>query len=358
MPLFPSAPEWAITNPVDGVSGLPAIQEPSTAKKDSGFLRLERPPRQDHNWLFNTSGNWLKYMQGAFLDQINGFRILEYNGFGGGPWSVRFSKGWAFDTTGEVLFDAVNDLVGSGTGFTSNGITKELTASFTEGNLAGGMSSSLVAGVSSATNKWYHVFAVRTSSGKLDVAFDDNVSASNLQTDHGITHWRRISSVWFRSLATGFREALQIGDRFIFANPESVVPSTGLPINLPSGFTVSASNEAVPPDVSTIMIGRAYAEHLTPAAGRMINIRGDNSVVNTSGPVLNAGILDASNITSPTQFTIMQNGAVNVINIDFDVTITTETLNLYIWAHEYIDTRGGDWGSGYSGINPQGQFYQ
>jgi len=56
-------PEWASANPTDGVSGQAAIIEPSEAKKDSGFLRLERSPRQDHNWLFNLIFQWFEWLK-------------------------------------------------------------------------------------------------------------------------------------------------------------------------------------------------------------------------------------------------------------------------------------------------------
>jgi len=47
-----SIPEWAL-NPDPN-----AIATPSIAKIDSGFLNQERPPRQDHNYLFNLLGQW------------------------------------------------------------------------------------------------------------------------------------------------------------------------------------------------------------------------------------------------------------------------------------------------------------
>ena len=56
-------PEWATLDPIDGVSGQPAIIEPSASKKNSGFLRLERPPRQDLNWILNLLDLWVDYFE-------------------------------------------------------------------------------------------------------------------------------------------------------------------------------------------------------------------------------------------------------------------------------------------------------
>ncbi|NJR72719.1 MAG: hypothetical protein HC773_01420 [Scytonema sp. CRU_2_7] len=56
-------PEWATANPTDVVSGQPAIIDPSPSKKASGFTRLERPPRQDHNWLFNLIYKWIEWFK-------------------------------------------------------------------------------------------------------------------------------------------------------------------------------------------------------------------------------------------------------------------------------------------------------
>lgn len=53
--------EWCNTNPTDATSGQTAIINPSVGKKDTGFLRLEKPTRQDFNWFMNTAGLWQEY---------------------------------------------------------------------------------------------------------------------------------------------------------------------------------------------------------------------------------------------------------------------------------------------------------
>ncbi len=54
-------PEWAISNIVDGVSGVNNVVEPIGAKKNTGFVRNEYPPRQDVNWLFRIIYTWINW---------------------------------------------------------------------------------------------------------------------------------------------------------------------------------------------------------------------------------------------------------------------------------------------------------
>lgn len=58
-----TSPEWASANPTDPVSGQPAIIEPGAAKKGSGFDRLEKPNRQDWNWILNILAAWVNYLE-------------------------------------------------------------------------------------------------------------------------------------------------------------------------------------------------------------------------------------------------------------------------------------------------------
>jgi len=61
-----SIPNWVTSNlptgPTDGVSGQDAIITPSGGKIASGFIRLERPPRQDLNWMQNLNGLWIEWL--------------------------------------------------------------------------------------------------------------------------------------------------------------------------------------------------------------------------------------------------------------------------------------------------------
>lgn len=68
--------EWCNNNPVDATSLQPAIIDPSGGKKDSGFLRLEKPPRQDINWFQNLAGLWSAYFE-AETDLNNTHRASD-----------------------------------------------------------------------------------------------------------------------------------------------------------------------------------------------------------------------------------------------------------------------------------------
>lgn len=69
--------EWCNLNPTDATSGQPAIINPSAGKKDSGFLRLEKPPRQDINWFQNLSGLWNGYLE-ILTDNAPAVNVLSY----------------------------------------------------------------------------------------------------------------------------------------------------------------------------------------------------------------------------------------------------------------------------------------
>jgi len=73
-----TALEWCNNNPVDGTSGQTAIIDPSGGKKDSGFIRLEKPPRQDFNWFMNNSGLWTQYLE-TLTDAAPFVNAINYN---------------------------------------------------------------------------------------------------------------------------------------------------------------------------------------------------------------------------------------------------------------------------------------
>jgi len=54
---------WATGNPTDPTSGQPAIIAPAGSKIVSGFDRLEKPPRQDLNFLHNLAGQWNEWFE-------------------------------------------------------------------------------------------------------------------------------------------------------------------------------------------------------------------------------------------------------------------------------------------------------
>lgn len=62
--------EWATANPQDPTSLQDAIIEPTAGKKASGFLRLEKPSRQDFNWVLNLIGLWIDYFEQTTDDNL------------------------------------------------------------------------------------------------------------------------------------------------------------------------------------------------------------------------------------------------------------------------------------------------
>jgi hypothetical protein len=72
-----SKPEWTVGNPDFAT----VTVEPSAAKKQSGWLPDERPPREFMNWLFNNMGEWIDY----FETEIDGFsgQSVIYDAFVG-----------------------------------------------------------------------------------------------------------------------------------------------------------------------------------------------------------------------------------------------------------------------------------
>lgn len=70
-------------------------------------------------------------------------------------------------------------------------ITKRIDATWSAGDDAGGLSSSLSA---PAADTWYHVFLIAVS-GAVDVGFDTDADAANLIADHSATAHRRLGSV-------------------------------------------------------------------------------------------------------------------------------------------------------------------
>lgn len=54
---------WATDDVQDPVSGQYNVIEPPMEKRRVGFLRLEYPPRQWFNYLYNAAGKWWEYFK-------------------------------------------------------------------------------------------------------------------------------------------------------------------------------------------------------------------------------------------------------------------------------------------------------
>ena len=244
-------PEWASVPGVDPVSGESNIVEPSESKKDSGFDFKERPPRQDHNWLFNLIWLWIKHFKSRITgiytnldtvvsatavtpdvedsDQLrvailetfdhnflSGFHIVDWVG----DTEIEISKGIVKADSGNNVIDAYNFDWGS-----------PMTKDFGAGSYAFGTGNNGKAdGAGLSTSTWYHLFVFRyNDSGtiKVDLCFDDNISGTNLPTNLGK---RRIMTLKWDGgdeHYAGFVKVSQLGDHFWTAVDDVTAP-TGL----------------------------------------------------------------------------------------------------------------------------------
>lgn len=97
-------PEWCTANPTDPISLNPAIIEPSSGKKASGHLRIEKPPRQDHNWLFNLIYKWIDWFDQEVTHNTKHISFPNVLSFDADPTGVvdaisAFDEAWTYDST-------------------------------------------------------------------------------------------------------------------------------------------------------------------------------------------------------------------------------------------------------------------
>lgn len=153
----------------------------------------------------------------------------------------------------------------------SSGLTKQIDASWSAGNAAGGLFSGSV-----ANSTTYHVFLIeKDSDGSVDVGFDTSVTAANIPS--GYTKYRRIGSVVTDGSAN-IRKFKQYGDYFVWDTPTADVALTGSAINsasdntitVPSGIKVNAQL-IVHADVATNSFwhARVYSPDITDAASSL-----------------------------------------------------------------------------------------
>lgn len=248
-------PEWASANPTDPVSGQPAIIEPSEAKKDSGHLRLERPTRHDHNWLFNLIWKWIEW-----LDQETVHSRFGPHGF----------------IAGMCMRSNDNEIIQIRKGATRLGYhdvavpwTKKLIETnawkdWSEGNAGGLVPDDLsVIGM-----KWMHIFMIADEYlTKYDFAADFNTSASNILGNATIAGagyvWaKRIGSVAVRDegKAGTYRvcEFQSYGDEFVWVYNQSNFPATGYYWGLVS--SIGTSPGFYPFKLGNVSTGTEFAD--------------------------------------------------------------------------------------------------
>lgn len=101
--------------------------------------------------------------------------------------------------------------------FLASEITKQIDATWSAGDDAGGLSSSLDP---VAVDTWYHVFLVEIG-GSVDVLFDTSLTCANGVADHSVTAYRRIGSIFTEGVLTpNIVQFKQIGDMFLYSSSQ------------------------------------------------------------------------------------------------------------------------------------------
>jgi hypothetical protein len=147
-------------------------------------------------------------------------------------------------------------------------ITKQIDATWAEGNDAGGLFSGSV-----STNTTYHVFLIeKDSDGSIDAGFDTSVTAANIPS--GYTKYRRIGSVVTDGSSNIQPFEHRKGDFFEWLEPELDINdgATGTTaktaaINVPLGIQVTARcNGALASNGVFVYVSTADATDTAPSA--------------------------------------------------------------------------------------------
>lgn len=161
------------------------------------------------------------------------------------------------------------------------GLTKQIDATWAEGDDAGGLFSGSV-----ANNTWYHVFVIKKDSdGTIDAGFDTSVTAANIPS--GWTSYRRIGSVRSNGSAniTPFK---QTGSYFKWETPVQNINTTtstsaaNITLTVPTGVKVIPSL-TVTVDTSTNAFALLFSDpdqtdvapSLTTGLGQIMDLGGD-----------------------------------------------------------------------------------
>ena len=368
--------EWASANPTDPISGQPAIIEPSESKKDSGHTRIERPPRQDHNWLFNQAWQWQKHFKSKiaglygnlnrlitesgqtpnveddndqltqalynFLDpgHIAGLHLMD-TGFQFSPreHSLLYSDGICI---GQILGDLIHTKVKNSTPFPAVGLKKVFHIgdnSFGYGD--GGIG--IADGVTFSINTNYHVFVFyNVISNLVDIALDTDLGGANVLGMSGVVEIRRLGSVYMRTDIVGFLPMRQFGDFFFIKN----YLEHGQIINasVSNGAVVDSAQPYLPPGISCIGLytGHANPVGLTGTANILIDsLENVNNVLGAASTIY--AIAQLRDFYSTIPFDGISN---HTIRCKAESTGFTGTVDIVGFLKGYIDQRGRDWVSG------------
>lgn len=121
-------------------------------------------------------------------------------------------------------------------------ITKQIDASWSAGNNAGGFPSAL----SLSADTTYHVFVIEDGAGTVDAGFDTSLTATNLLSDSSYTNYRRVGSVVTDS-SSNIINFVQRGDTYLYDTPIRDVNAGALAtaetlraLSVPTGIKVEA----------------------------------------------------------------------------------------------------------------------
>lgn len=96
-------PRWAENNVEDPISGQNNVLEPPEEKKDSGWARLEFPPRQWFNWLSRKTWEWLAWLKQQEEQAV----VTDGDGVGLFPTDGALITLYAVDTSNNNVMYAI-----------------------------------------------------------------------------------------------------------------------------------------------------------------------------------------------------------------------------------------------------------
>jgi hypothetical protein len=202
-----------------------------------------------------------------------------------------------------------------------NHITKQIDATWSEGDLAGGLFSGSV-----AANTTYHLFVMRKDSdGSVDAGFDTSINADNRPA--GYTAYRRIRS-YVTDASANIIQTVQSGDEFslvtMFSSYNSATPGTSrvsVQLSVPSGLIVYS-------EVAVTIVNNADGSYiLTDLSSTDTNPNGGTYSLRTN--------VSSSIVSITAKIRTNTSGQIGFRSNDSPV-----AESCYIWTCGWTDTRG------------------
>jgi len=185
---------------------------------DSGIAVYAKEPGTSNTVTLDLTNKWRMYVK-AYVDGHNRSDLpknylsgYKFDDITDGDVDFTINPGDAKDSTNAV--DIKLDRV----------LNKFMNVNWTLGNGGGAKPASLT--LASAT--WYHVFAIMTTTGYIDLAIDDSIDGTHIINDLGYQYIRRIGSVYCTIGGSGqIKGMVQHGDDFNWVTPELDFGPTG-----------------------------------------------------------------------------------------------------------------------------------